>query len=117
MVFASQPDSCVETNVYPLARTFEDFLRLIISCGSANRIEQIIWMNKERFVQHVNNEKKIQTHEQRDLIKRIQKEFDLTPMNNPFEYVKELQRNFDGSHIRYSDEYYETLGLDNPHEI
>lgn len=117
MVFASQPDSCVETNVYPLARTFEDFLRLIISCGSANPIEQIIWMNKERFVQHVNNEKKIQTHEQRDLIKRIQKEFDLTPMNNPFEYVKELQRNFDGSHIRYSDEYYETLGLDNPHEI
>ena len=46
MVFACNPDTCADVFVYPLARTFEDFMRLILACGSTNPIEQIIWMDK-----------------------------------------------------------------------
>ena len=42
MVFACNPDTCADVFVYPLARTFEDFMRLILACGSTNPIEQII---------------------------------------------------------------------------
>lgn len=57
MVFASNPESCADSCVYPLARSFEDFIRLIISCNSANPIEQIVWMSKEKFEEHLANEK------------------------------------------------------------
>ena len=32
MVFACNPDTCADVFVYPLARTFEDFMRLILAC-------------------------------------------------------------------------------------
>ena len=34
-------------------------------------------------------------------------------MENPFEYVKAIQRDFDGSRIRYGDEYFEVTGMEN----
>ena len=49
MVFACNPESCADTYVYPLARTFDDFIALILSCGSANPVEQIVWMRKTLF--------------------------------------------------------------------
>lgn len=30
------------------------------------------------------------------------------------EYVKSIQKDFDGSKIQYSDEYYEVTGIENP---
>ena len=45
MVYASNPESCADKNVYPLAADFKDFMRLILACGSANPVEQIVWMN------------------------------------------------------------------------
>lgn len=112
MVFASNPESCADINVYPLAKNFEDFLRLIIACGSANPAEQIVWMDKERFEKHLQDEKAAQTAEQRAVIETLQREFDLSPMENPFEYVKSLQADFDGGKIKYSDEYYDVLGIE-----
>lgn len=46
MVFACNPESCVDQNVYPLAANFEDFIRLVLACGTANPLEQIVWMDK-----------------------------------------------------------------------
>ena len=31
MVFAANPDTCADVFVYPLARTFEGFMRLILA--------------------------------------------------------------------------------------
>lgn len=42
MVFAVNPESCVDQYVYPLAENFEDFLCLILVCGSTTAVEQII---------------------------------------------------------------------------
>ncbi len=114
MVFACNPESCADQNVYPLAANFEDFIRLILACGTANPVEQIIWMDKSKFEEHMANEEKILTDEQKAAAQRLQRELGLLPMENPFEYVKAVQKDFDGSNIQYRDEYYEATGLENP---
>lgn len=112
MVFASNPESCADINVYPLAKNFEDFIRLILACGSANPVEQVIWMSKEKFEEHLKSEKALFSEEQRLILRKLKKEFNVLPMENPFEYVKEIQNDFDGSKIQYSDEYYDILGIE-----
>ncbi|MBQ5782052.1 MAG: hypothetical protein IIV99_01535 [Oscillospiraceae bacterium] len=112
MVFAVNPESCADTLVYPLANSFEDFVKLILACTSANPVEQIVWMNKEQFEQHLCNEKNACTENQKTVLDIIAKELSLSPMENPYEYVKAVQAGFDGSHIEYSDEYYDVLGLE-----
>lgn len=112
MVFACNPDSCADVYVYPLAKSFEDFLCFILTCGSANPIEQIVWMNKEQFTDHLQEEKAIRTEEQKAIIRYLEKELGLSPIANPYEYVKELQSHFDNSGIAYCDEYYDVLGIE-----
>ena len=110
MVFASNPESCAETYVYPLAETFEDFMRLVITCGSANPVEQIVWMSRAQFDQHLQNERALRTAEQIARVGKLREELKLSPMDNPYEYVKASQTHFDGSQIPYSDAYYDILG-------
>lgn len=112
MVFASNPESCTDKNVYPLAKNFTDFMRLILACGSTNPVEQIVWMDKKQFEQHMQNERAIQTQEQKAVLMLLSKKLELSPMESPFEYVKAIQENFDNSHIKFSDEYYEVLGIE-----
>ncbi len=38
-----------DQNVYPLAANFEDFIRLILACGTANPVEQIVWIDKSIY--------------------------------------------------------------------
>lgn len=114
MVFACNPESCADQNVYPLAASFEDFIRLILACGTANPVEQIVWMDKSKFEEHMANEEKVLTDEQRAAVQQLQSELGLLPMENPFEYVKAVQKDFDGSKIKYSDEYFEVTGIENP---
>ena len=114
MVFACNPESCADQNVYPLAASFEDFIRLILACGTANPVEQIVWMDKSKFEEHIANEEKTLTDEQRAAVQQLQSELGLLPMENPHEYVKAIQKDFDGSKIQYSDEYFEVTGIENP---
>lgn len=114
MVFACNPESCAEQNVYPLAANFEDFIRLILACGTANPVEQIVWMNREQFDEHIANEKMILTEKQKEAGSLLQQRLGLLPMDDPFEYVKSIQKEFDNSRIQYSDEYYDVTGIEKP---
>lgn len=111
MVFAANPESCADTYVYPLAASFADFMRLILACGSANPVEQIAWMDQAQFEQHLKREKEAQTSEQKALLSFLARALELTPMAHPFESVKALQADFDGSKIQYRDAYYDVLGI------
>lgn len=111
-VFACNPDSCADVFVYPLAKSFENFLRLILACGSANPIEQIAWMDKDKFTKHLKEEEAVRTEEQRALIRYLEKELGIAPIADTYKYVKELQSHFDNSGIAYSDEYYDVLGIE-----
>ena len=91
MVFACNPESCVDQNVYPLAANFEDFIRLVLACGTANPLEQIVWMDKNKFEEHMANEEKILTDEQRTAVQQLQRALSLLPI-----------------------EYYEVTGIENP---
>lgn len=114
VVFACNPESCADKNVYPLAANFEDFIRLILACGTANPVEQIIWMDKNKFEDHLANEKKRLTNAQKAAVQQLQCALDLLPMEDPFEYVKSIQKDFDDRNIQYSDEYYEVTGIEPP---
>ena len=114
MVFACNPESYAEQNVYPLAANFEDFIRLILACGTVNPVEQIVWMSRDKFDEHIANEREILTGEQKAAVKMLQDGVGLLPMNDPFDYVKSIQKHFDYSKIQYSDEYYDVTGIENP---
>lgn len=112
MVFAVNPETCADIFVYPLAKDFTDFLRLILACGTVNPAEQIVWMTKDQFEQHLADEAVIRSVKLTQILEQIANEFGLDPMEEPYEYVKTLQAEFDGSRVRYSDEYYEVLGIE-----
>lgn len=111
MVFAANPESCADRYVYPLAKDFHDFLRLILACGSANPVEQIVWMDREQFESHLQEELAAQTEEQKAVLKRLAEELELSPMEDPFTAVRRIQADFDDGRIRYPDEYYDVLGM------
>jgi len=112
IVFACNPESCTERFVYPLAKNFDDFIALVLACGGANPAEQIVWMSKSQFEQHLREEREAQTDEQRRPLALLQEELGIVPMDSPFEYVKTLQSKFDYDKIKFSDEYYDALGIE-----
>lgn len=114
MVFAVNPESCVDKYVYPLAMNFKDFLRLILACGSTTAVEQIVGWSKEQFEDFLHSEDNAILPEQKEVLDRIQKELKLTPMENPYEYVKAVQEQHDDSKIKFSNDYYDTVGLERP---
>ena len=110
MVFACNPDTCADVFVYPLARTFEDFMRLILACGSTNPIEQIIWMDKDKFEKHLKEEEAIRTEEQKATLSYLETELEISPIDNPYDYVKELQSRFTDSNLNHTGIYLYSKG-------
>ena len=114
-VFASNPETCADECVYPLAKNFEDFMRMVIACGSPTPIEQIIWMSREQFDKQVAEVHENMSKEAKAAIETIKRELNIEPVENIYDYVKEIQKDFDLSGIKFSDEYYEICG-ENPSE-
>lgn len=116
MVFAVNPESSANQYVYPLAINFKDFLRLILSCGSTTAIEQIVHWNQEQFAHFVVSEDNAIHPEQQKVLEVIKTSLKLKPMEEAYAYVKSVQEQFYHSRckIKYSNEYYDTLGLERP---
>ncbi|MEG2138442.1 MAG: hypothetical protein RRY64_07240 [Oscillospiraceae bacterium] len=111
------PHFCYPVNAKPIG--FEgailccsDFMRLVLACEGANPVEQIIWMDKTKFRQHLQEEHKLITQEKKAVLSVLAEKLELAPMENAFEYVKSLQSKFDDSKIQFSDEYYDSLGIE-----
>ncbi len=113
-VFAANPESCCDRFVYPLAESFRDFLELIVACGSANPVEQSVWMSRRQFEQHLLQEQAEAPKERAALLQRLREELGIEPKADPYGYVQGLQQNFDPGCVTFADEYYETLGLEQP---
>lgn len=116
MVFAVNPETCADQYVYPLALNFKDFLRLILSCGSTTAVEQIIGWTKDQFEQFVTSDDNAIHPEQQTVLDIIKASLKLEPMDDPYGYVKSVQEHFNSYNrgIKYSNEYYDTLGLERP---
>lgn len=103
MVFAVNPMVLPGEYVHPLARSFEDFLRLLIACGSTAAVEQAWMWDRERFEAFVMDNPPVPE------IDALRDKLSLTPLDDPCGYIKEVHSSFDYSKIPFSDEYYDSL--------
>ena len=104
MIFAVSPMNLGDC-VHPIARNFEDLLRLLLCCGDMAALEQCYAWNEEQFKAFLTDYPV--TQEQQAVLDVIRKEFDLEPMEDAFAYVKKLQSEFDVSRIPYTEDYYD----------
>lgn len=103
MVFAVSPMNALGDYVHPLARTFSDFLRLLLSCGDAAALEQAYRWDQAAFDAFL--EENIATDEQLSVMTIIGNNLRLESMNKPFTYIKQLQAEFDYSKIKFTEDY------------
>ena len=85
---------------------------MILACGSPNPPEQIVWMTRQQFENHLKEESACRTAEQKAALKQLAETFSLTPMEDSYSYGKALRLSFGYAQIPCSDESYETLGIE-----
>lgn len=105
MVFAVSPMNTPGNYVHPVARDFIGFLRLLLACGDAAALEQAYCWDQAQFDGFQQDNPL--TVEQQAVLDVIRKKLLLTPMEQPFTYIKELQAEFNYSRIKYTEDYYE----------
>lgn len=104
MIFAVSPMNFGDC-VHPIARSFEDLLRLLLSGADMAALEQCYAWDEEQFKAFLSDNPL--TDEQQTVLERIRGEYNLDPMKNAFEYIKKLQAEFDYSEIPYTEDYYD----------
>ena len=106
-VFAVSPMNGRDGCVHPVAKSFRDFLRLLLALHDAAAIEQAWQWNAaqlEDFEQkHPSND------EQKAVLEKLVFTFHLRPMAEPWKYIHTVQSGFDYGKLRFSEEFYETV--------
>lgn len=95
------PGDCV----HPIARCFEDLLRLLLACGDMAALEQCHGWEEAQFNAFATDCS--QSEAQMTVLREIREKCNLAPMDNPYGYIKQLQQEFDHEHIPYPEEYYD----------
>lgn len=103
MIFAVSPMNVGEY-VHPIARNFEDLLRLLLSCTDMAALEQCYAWDEEQYKAFLMDCPA--TPEQQAVLDAIQAKTNLEPTEDAFHYVKQLQAEFDLSAIPYTEDYY-----------
>ncbi len=104
LIFAVSPMNFGDC-VHPIARSFEDLLRLLLSCADMAALEQCYAWDEEQYKAFLIDCPA--TKEQQAVLDAIRNELGLTPFADAFSYVKELQAEFDPSEIPYTEDYYD----------
>lgn len=107
MLFAINPSNEVGRNAYPIANTFEEFLSLLLSCGSMAAIEQAHWWDEEQFEEFVAENQP--TPAQQAVFDVLRDKLGITPMEEPFQYLNRLQERYNYGMLHFPKEYYEAL--------
>ena len=107
IVFAVSPANLPGEYVHPVARNFEDFLRLLLACYDTATIEQCWFMDREVFESFL--EANQPDTEAQKCLNEIRKKYKLTPMEDPYAYMHKLQDEFDYDSLRFPPEYYEIV--------
>lgn len=105
MVFAVSPESTPGNYVHPVATSFADFLRLLLTCGGEAALEQTYAWEQEQFdafllENHI-------TEEKQKALDAIQEKMKLAPIDAPYTYIRKIQAAFDYSKIRYTEDFYD----------
>lgn len=109
------------TYVLPVAKDFREFLSFLLYCRDANPLSQIWWMDETRFRDLLEEDAagwpgcEAFFAKKAAALKTVAEAFDLTAAD-PFEKVKAIQGSLDSAVLRFSDEYYDVLGLEREEE-
>ncbi len=112
-IFAVDPEAYGHRPpVFPMAENFRDFLSLILAAGHTAALEQIYSFpfTREQFEAYVRDEALFASHERRELLQTMQNALGLSPIVDPYGYVKALQAGFDRTRLPMTEEYYDTIG-------
>ena len=109
----------IGTYVLPVASDFREFLSFILSCHDANPLSQIYFLTEEKFRTFAKDEAEARAEGELDdlfaakdaALAMIAETFGIIPQE-PFNKVKALQAAFDPNTLHFSDEYYDTLGIE-----
>ena len=112
MVFVVSPMPCGEHYVEPIARNFLEFLSLVLFCKDVSPLEQICYIDEGQFSELLKLEEGNGWPARDAALNILCKEFGIEAQSNAYRYVKDLQANFDYSTIPFSEEYYDTLGIE-----
>ena len=85
---------------------------MLLSCHSMDAMEQCYAWVEDQFTAFLFDYPA--TSDMQEKQNQIREIFQLEPMEDVFGYIKQFQDNYDLSTIQYSEEYYDTLGLDYP---
>ena len=104
--------------VLPVAGDFREFLSFVLFCRDANPLSQIWWMTEGRFRNLLAEDAAAswpgceEYFSKKDAaLAKIAEAFSIAPIE-PYARVKALQEAFDPSVLNFSDEYYDTLGIE-----
>lgn len=115
MIFAVNPIPPGDVYVYPVAENFADFLGLVLATGSTNVLDQLYYMDRDGYDSLMNSRSNVDfitAPQHIEILQKIQR-LGVQPVENPYDYVKNLQAEFDYSKIKFSDEFYEDTCTDN----
>lgn len=104
IIFAVSPMNFGDC-VHPIARNFEDLLRLLLHCGDIAALEQCYAWDEEQYKTFLIDCPA--TKEQQAVLDEIKTKCGLEPISDSFAYVKDLQAEFDLSQISYTEDYYD----------
>lgn len=118
LVFAISPSNGVGEFVHPVARNFDDFLRLLLVCDGDAAIEQCWQWSQEQFDKFMGEQEILPATKQ--AAEHLMEQTGLEPMELPYKYIRDLQKSFNYKSIPFSEEYYDTVlpeDLAEPEEI
>lgn len=107
-VFAVCPMNLPGEYVRPVAKSFEDLLRLLLACGDMAAIDQAGGWDRAGFERFLRENEP--APEAENVLRELEDKLGLAPMEDPFGYIKALQAGFDYGKLRFSREYYEVTG-------
>ena len=120
-VYCVEPELAGEgTFVLPVVADFREFLSHLLYCKGTSPLAQIFLLDEARFRKLLRDNGANTWPGCAEDLRRLDvslallaETFGLQPQD-PFDRVKALQAAFDPSALEFSDEYYDTLGLENP---
>ena len=104
-VFAVSPMNGRENCVHPVAKSFRDFLRLLLALHDAAAIEQAWQWNAAQLEEF--EQKHPSSDEQLAALDKLVFTFHLRPMAEPWKYIHTVQSGFDYGKLRFSEEFYD----------
>lgn len=109
-VFAVNPYADPKKHAFPVAEDFETFLRLLITCGHESVIEQAHAWSREEYDRFA-LENPI-TPVQKAAADALAETYSLTPMDDPYVYLKQIYDSFDFDTVPYKKDYYEWVPVE-----